>query len=140
MRCNSLLPRLLSLRRKPNSTIYYHGLYSGTILIARTSLTLWETPRGPEEYLKPKKLRIVRTHEIEDIWEDNVAPKVHAILDALEIEWFSIDVVRIGYEEELSGDTILWIGVRSGSIRFDVAIDAALQCNSASARSWYQRY
>ena len=109
---------------------YYAGLPSKPILIARTGRAQWEAPRGPEAYLKPKELRIVGVHEIEDIWEDDLAPGIHAILEQKNIDWSSTDVVRMGYVGEPSGDVILWIGVRSDSISYEVAIDAAVQCKS----------
>jgi len=110
------------------SKCYYAGLYSCPLLIARTGTTPWETPTGPEAYTRPKVLRIVGNHEIEDVWEDNLALKVHAILEQNGIDWTSTDVVRIGYADEPSGNVVLWIGVKPGPVSYEVAIDAAFAC------------
>ena len=107
---------------------YYAGLPSGPVLVARTGSTPWEAPTGLEAYRKLKELRVVGDHEINDVWEDDLALKVHAILHAKGVDWSSTDVVRIGYAEEPSGDVILWIGVKPDSLSYDAGIDAALQC------------
>ncbi|TFK69312.1 hypothetical protein BDN72DRAFT_840681 [Pluteus cervinus] len=79
---------------------YYHGLPSKPRLIARTSTAPWEAPTGMEAYLRPKKLTIAGEHEIQDI------------LHMRQVAWSSIDVVRIGYVNEPSGDLIVWIGAK----------------------------
>ncbi len=67
-------------------------------------------------------------HAINDVWEDDLAPKIHVILDTKEVEWTSTDVVRIGYVNEPSAGVILWIGVKPGSLSYRVGIDVTLQC------------
>lgn len=44
------------------------------------------------------------------------------------MDWSSIDVVRIGYADEHSGELVIWIGVRDGSLSYDLAFDAAQEC------------
>jgi hypothetical protein len=107
---------------------YYAGLPSSPVLIARTGSTPWEAPTGLEAYPKLKELRVVGEHEINDVWEDDLALKVHAILRAKGVDWSSTDVIRIGYVDEPSGGVILWIGVKPDSLSYEVGIDAALQC------------
>jgi hypothetical protein len=70
----------------------------------------------------------VGDHEIKELWEDDLAFKVHAILAENKVEWTSTDVVRIGYLEESSGNLILWIGVKPASLSYEQGIDVALQC------------
>lgn len=53
---------------------------------------------------------------------------VHAILEQKGVDWTSIDVVRIGYADEPSGNVVLWIGVKPGSVSFEVAIDTVFAC------------
>jgi hypothetical protein len=77
------------------------------VLVARTGTTPYGAPTGPEAYPKLKELKIVGGHEIKELWEDDLAFKVHAILSENKVEWTSTDVVRIGYIEESSGNLIL---------------------------------
>ncbi|TFK63246.1 hypothetical protein BDN72DRAFT_964022 [Pluteus cervinus] len=93
--------------------LYYRGLPSNPLLIARTRTDSipWEAPTS---WSRPKDLRIVGEHKIQDIWEDDLATKIHAILHTKEVDWSSTDVVRIGYvdEPERRGDFIIWIGCK----------------------------
>ena len=118
-------PRVSDLQAKS----YYAGLPSQPTLIARTG-SPWEAPTGPEAYSRLRELSVVGYHEISDVWEDDLALRVHAILDEKGVDWSSTDVVRIGYVDEPSvrGNVILWIGVKPGSLSYEVGIAAALQC------------
>ncbi|KAH9017750.1 hypothetical protein EDB83DRAFT_2298802 [Lactarius deliciosus] len=103
---------------------YYAGLPSRPRLIARTG-TPWEEPTGPEAYSRLRELRAVGEHEISDVWEDDLALKVHAILHAKGVDWTSTDVVRIRYiddDDDPSGDVVLWIGVRPDSLSYNVIL------------------
>jgi len=89
------------------------------------------------KYPQLKELKIPGDHEILEAWEDNVAFKVHAILDENNVDWSSTEIVRIGNVGEASGNVILWIGVwrrdpgrGSTPLTYDVAIDAALKCKN----------
>jgi len=113
---------------------YYAGLPSKPRLIARTGLS-WEEPFGPEEYPQLKELKIPGDHEILEVCEDNIAFKVHAILDENNVDWSSTEIVRIGNVGEPSGNLILWIGVwhrdpgrGSTPLSYDGAVDVALKC------------
>ena len=75
---------------------YYAGLPSAPALVARTGTTPWEVPTGPEAYRKLKELRVVGNHAINEVWEDNLALKLRALLDSMKVKWTSTDVVRIG--------------------------------------------
>ncbi len=75
---------------------YFAGLPSSPRLLAHTNTILWNEPKGAEVYRKLKWLRLVIHHKFNTVWEDNVAPKVHAFLDEI--------ILRIGVESEsLSG-------------------------------------
>jgi hypothetical protein len=112
------------------AVFYYAGLPSEPVLVARTGSTPYEAPSGLEANPKLKELRILSNHDIQDIdvWEDDLASKVHAILGGKGVDWTSTDVVRIGYVEESTSNVILWIGVKPGSLSYDDGIDVAPRC------------
>ena len=110
------------------SNNYYYGLHSKPVLIARTGSIPWERPKGPEAYLKPKELRGVSGHKIQDSWGGTLAPKILAILAERNVDWSSLDVVRIAYADEYPGDVIVWIGIRPNSLSRKDGMDVALQC------------
>ena len=116
--------------------LYYSGLPSNPRLIARTG-SPWEAPSGPESSPRPKELRTPGDHEISEVWEDDLAFKVHGILDGNGVDWSSTDIVEIAHVDEPSGNIVLWIGVwrprpeRGTSIlSYDVAIGVALKCKN----------
>ena len=116
--------------------MYYSGLPSNPRLIARTGPP-WEAPWGPKAYPRPKELRIPGDHKISEVWEDDLAFKVHEILDNNNVDWSSTEIVEIGYLDEPFGNIVLWIGVwrpdpqRGSSIlSYDVAIGVALKCKN----------
>ncbi|TCD69501.1 hypothetical protein EIP91_007431 [Steccherinum ochraceum] len=121
---------------------YYYGLPSRPFLVARTDCIVWEKPANlvspwddpvdPEAYPMPKEIRSVSCHKIGDVWENKLAPKLHAVLNSNNVDWTSTDVVRIGYVHKPSeSNTIVWIGVEPSSLLpFDVGIDVALQCKN----------
>ena len=106
---------------------YYAGLPSAPVLIARTG-PLWVAPTGPEAYLRAKELSPVGIHEISKVWEDDLALKVHAVLDENGVDWSSTDVIRMGYIDDPSRNVTLWIGTRPGSLSFEVGANVVLQC------------
>ncbi|KAG8752242.1 hypothetical protein FRC11_008546, partial [Ceratobasidium sp. 423] len=112
-------------RKEANS--YYAGLPSRPILVARTGAE-WEEPTGLEAYSVIRELRPVGNHAITEVWEDNLAFKIHALLDKMKVKWTSTDVVRIGNEGESSAPVILWIGVMPGSLSGDDGLVVASRC------------
>jgi hypothetical protein len=108
---------------------YYNGLPSKPCLIALTGAP-WHPPSDPEAYLRSKELRIAGRHELVELWEDNLALKVHDILNKNQVDWSSTDIVRIAYDDEPRGNLILWIGVwaRPPRLSYEVGIEVALQC------------
>ncbi|KAK0497707.1 hypothetical protein EDD18DRAFT_1009582, partial [Armillaria luteobubalina] len=99
---------------------YYAGLPSSPVLLARTSIDPWRKPEDLEAWLSSDV-----NHKLNTDWEDNVALKVHACLDGLEVEWTSTDVVHIG---EVGESSALWIGVIPKSLTGQVANIAAFGC------------
>ncbi|KAK7047555.1 hypothetical protein VNI00_006323 [Paramarasmius palmivorus] len=110
---------------KLEATHYYTGLPSTPILIARTSNTSWKKPTSPED---DKELRPVGNHAIKNIWESNLAHKVHACLNSAKVQWTSTDVVRIGKAGESFAPVILWIGVEPTSLSGYDGLDVASKC------------
>ncbi|KIK65003.1 hypothetical protein GYMLUDRAFT_381919 [Collybiopsis luxurians FD-317 M1] len=103
---------------------YYNGLPSAPVLVARTSITPWEKPTGPEAF---KELRPIGDHPLQKVWENKVASEVHKYLKSRRVEWTSTDVVRIGNAKQ-SFVPILWIGVKPGSLSRNEGFNVASQC------------
>jgi hypothetical protein len=124
----STFPSAPSPLSKKETQSYYAGLPSHPVLVARTS-TPWEEPTGPEAYSRPKELRVVGNHALKEVWEDNLALKVHAFLDSIKVKWTSTDVVRIRYADEPeSAPVILWIGVMPASLSCSDGFFVAHKC------------
>jgi hypothetical protein len=110
--------------------LYYAGLPSAPVLVARTGTTPWEAPTGPEAYRKLKELRVVGNHapNLKEAWEGDLAPKLRALLDSMEVKWTSIDIVRIGNAGESSAPVVLWIGVIPASLSGNDGVVAVSKC------------
>lgn len=107
--------------------LYYHGL--GARLVARTGSTPWEEPTGPEGSWREKELGLASSHRISKIWRDVVAPQVLAILKEAQVHWTSLNVVRIGYDDEYIKPVVLWIGIDPDSkVPYKVNYDTAVKC------------
>ncbi|KAI0647688.1 hypothetical protein C8Q79DRAFT_924809 [Trametes meyenii] len=115
------------------SKVYYAGLPSQPKLIARTGGLPYEPPTGPEAYTRTKQLRIAGPHEIGEIWEDDLAPKVDALLRAHSVDSTSLDVLRIGYDDDTSCPVVLWIGVEPGSVSFERGAEVVSLCKELLA-------
>ncbi|KAF9782172.1 hypothetical protein BJ322DRAFT_1127031 [Thelephora terrestris] len=110
---------------------YYAGLPSAPILVARSSTTPWVAPTGPEAYLQTKELGPVGRHAIREVWEDGLGSKICALLDSMKVEWTSIDIVRIGYDEEYTTHTapvVIWIGVTPASLSGNDGVAVVVKC------------
>jgi len=109
---------------------YYYGLYSKPNLVARTGNEKWEQPTGPESYLRPKELRTVGNHDLKGVWEDKLAPQIHAILESNGVKWTSTDVARIGYIGESAAPVVVWIGVQPGTLSREHGHTVAMACKT----------
>jgi hypothetical protein len=108
--------------------LYYYGLHSKPVLVARTGSTPWEVPTGLEAYPRERQLGVVGSHGISKVWQI-LGPKVRDILDKGQVDWTSIDPVRIGYVDELPGPVVIWIGINPDSqVSYKVNYDTAVQC------------
>ena len=115
--------------------VWYHGLPSYPKLIARTGSVPFELvpscDAGFPDHPETKELRIVGEHKIQDVWEDELAGEIHALLDEKQVDWTSTDVVRIATIDnwkELRNNVVLWIGVVPESLSHQRGIDVALRC------------
>ncbi|CAA7263668.1 unnamed protein product [Cyclocybe aegerita] len=115
--------------------LYYVGLPSTPLLVARTGSTPWEEVYGPWGHNVRKDLRVVGNHLIQDVWEDNLALKVMDLLDSMKVKWTSLDVVRIGIVEEDFAPVILWIGVIPTSLSGEDGVVAAYKCHELLVES-----
>ncbi|KAF9778736.1 hypothetical protein BJ322DRAFT_1014326 [Thelephora terrestris] len=106
---------------------YYVRLPSRPVLVARSGIP-WVEPTGPEAYSQDKELHPVGNHPIRGVWEDDLALKIHALLDSMKVKWTSTDVVRIGDAGEPTARVILWIGVTPTSLSGDDGVIVAYKC------------
>lgn len=118
---------------------YYAGLPSAPVLVARTGITPWEAPTGQEAYPKLKELRPIGNHAIAGVWQSGMATRVCTLLDSMEVQWTSMDVVRIGYAGESSAPAVLWIGVTPASLSGDYGVVVASSCLELLRGGRYQR-
>lgn len=107
---------------------YYYGLYSKPVLVARTGNDTWVRPTGPEAYLRLKELRTVGNHSLKGVWEDNLAFKIHNILEQKGVQWTSTDVARIGFVGESFAPVRIWIGVKPETLSREDGLTIAKEC------------
>jgi hypothetical protein len=88
----------------------------------------FEMPTSPEAYTISNELRVLGDHHLAYIWEDDLAFKLHCILNSMNINWTSTDVVRIANVEDTSGPVVIWIGVELGTLGFDDGSAVVLEC------------
>ena len=70
-------------------------------------------------------------HPISEAWEDNLGPKVWALLDSMEVKWTSVEILRIAASswEQSSAPIILWVGVTPGSLSGENGAVVASECH-----------
>ena len=80
--------------------------------------------------IEMKKLHPVLNHPLNEVWGDNLCPKVWALLNSMEVKWSTADVFRIGPPDwkEPFAPVILFIGVISGSLSGDYGAVVASEC------------
>lgn len=110
------------------SQCYYYGIPSRPLLVARSSLDVWLEPTGPEAYLLPKESSPIGLHPLRDIWEATVGPAIVDYLGSKEVEWTSLDPVRMGFSGVSSPPVIVWMGVVPGSLSAEEGIEVAVYC------------
>lgn len=81
---------------------YYHGLVSQPRLIARSN---WQTDwhlRTEDNHVVKKHIRVIGRHAIVDAWNNtSLRDDIIDILSSRIDTWNCLDVLRIGYEDEV---------------------------------------
>ncbi|KAJ3483757.1 hypothetical protein NLI96_g6110 [Meripilus lineatus] len=99
---------------------YYWGLPSVPLLLARSAInSTWEQPCGFEAYSQTKEFRSMPKHALHDVWEANLAFKIHDVLDSHDVQWTSTDIACFGWKDDglwrgqnkSPSFLVLWIGV-----------------------------
>ncbi|KAK0218116.1 hypothetical protein IW262DRAFT_1392280 [Armillaria fumosa] len=123
-------PSLPSPPSAMEAKLYYAGLPSAPVLVARSSTNPWKPPTGPEAYRQPKELRPGGDHApaFMEAWQGDLAPKMLALLDSMKVKWTSTDVVRIGYADEYDAPVVLWIGVVPASLSGEDGVVVVSKC------------
>jgi hypothetical protein len=75
-------------------------------------------------------IRLVGDHPTKKLWEGELEPKLHTLLDSMEVKQTDVDVIRMGFDGEppLSAPVILWIEVIPGSLASSDGITVAQKC------------
>jgi hypothetical protein len=129
---SSTLPSVSSTLFEPDSVSdyekyhYYHGISSSPPeLIYRSSRTPFFAPQRAEAYSRERCLLPVYDHAIRSIWYA-LCTAIVSSLDALNVLWSTIDVVRFGTYERRGAPMnispiILWIGVLPDTLSYHEA-------------------
>jgi len=107
---------------------YYHGLHSKAVLIARTGMTEWKPPTGPEPYFVPKTIRTAGKHQLQGLWEEELGPQIHQVMEENGVRWTSTDVDRIGNASEEAAPLVIWIGVMPKTLSREHGQAIAFEC------------
>ncbi|EUC59342.1 hypothetical protein RSOL_309370, partial [Rhizoctonia solani AG-3 Rhs1AP] len=108
--------------------LYYYGIPSKPVLIARSSNDLWKLPTGPKAYLVPKECSPVGMHRLCEVWENHIIPAMQAYLLEEGVQYTSLDPVRVGTVSECSPPVIIWVGVIPDSLSAEQDIKVATHC------------
>lgn len=94
-----MLPPSPSPPREDERRLYYFGPNSSPTLVACSSTFNWKEVTGLAGRPLKKDLIPFGAHALNDFW-DAVAERIITILDHKDVKWTSIDVVRIGYQNQ----------------------------------------
>jgi len=114
---------------------YYHGLHSEAVLIARTGMTEWKPQTSPEAYFVPKTIRTAGKHQLQGLWEKELGPQIHQVMEENGVRWTSTDVVRIGYATEEAAPMVIWIGVMPNTLSREHGQTIAFECKKLLLKS-----
>ena len=124
--CLSPLPNAPFVPSVEEAENRYYGLPSRPYFIARSSHDVWVAPTGMEAYLKPRELRPVGEHPLCDVWEGGLDVVMHNHLVEQEVQYTSLDPVRIRIVNESAAPVIIWVGVEPGSLSADRGVEVAV--------------
>ncbi|ETW74622.1 hypothetical protein HETIRDRAFT_332132 [Heterobasidion irregulare TC 32-1] len=94
----------------------YYGIPSQPYFIARSSHDTWAMPTGMDAYIQPRELHGVGKHPLCDVWEDDISVAMHNYMVEQEVQYSSLDPVRIKIINEPISPVIIWVGVEPGSL------------------------
>ena len=114
---------------------YYYGLHGKPVLVARTGMNEWHPPTGPEAYLRPKTIRPAWQHKLQDLWEEELGPQIHHLMEDKGVRWTSTDVVRIGYATEATAPMVIWIAVIPNSLSREEGEIVVVECKNLLVKS-----
>jgi hypothetical protein len=110
--------------------LYYSSLPSRPCLVARSSGVRWRITHPTFVSGEDKAIRNVGKHPIVDCWNAQLQRQIVEALGST--RWTSIDVVRIGVEENAKNNqalpVVLWIGVPHGSLTWREGMDIVNAC------------
>jgi hypothetical protein len=110
--------------------LYYSSLPSRPRLVARSSGVRWRITHPTFVSGEDKAIRNVGRHPIVDCWNAQLQRQIVEALGST--RWTSIDVVRIGMEENAKSNqalpVVLWIGVPNGSLTWREGMDIVNAC------------
>lgn len=115
-------PASSSTRSNLEAELYYYGLPSEPILVARTGT-------GTFDVYRPKKkfLRAVGDHPLIAVWEDKLALQTNNILGSKGVKCTSIEIIRIGCVGE-PASVVVWIGVKHNTLSRKDGLAVAKEC------------
>ncbi|ORY68206.1 uncharacterized protein BCR38DRAFT_406156 [Pseudomassariella vexata] len=126
----SISMRSMTLSEKERNE-YYYGLPSQPKLVARSNFrdTLWE-PIIKDQHLLPKRIaNIGSDHSLVGNYTTELQNRIVGILAGT--KWTSIDVLRIGYDDQHQKPVVLWVAVEPRSLDPDLGLQLAEQCRAA---------
>ena len=112
------------------SEIYYKGLASQPRLIATTNQDPYKEPTGPEAYSILKELKRLGDHPLAKVWDRGLSADLRRDLNAMGVNWTSLDAFRIVEVGQSSNTAIVWIGVEHGALSFEEGSLVAVRCRA----------
>ncbi|KAK6339751.1 hypothetical protein TWF718_009145 [Orbilia javanica] len=109
---------------------YYHGLPSKPPLLATTKPQPEISPTGFPAYSVSKIIHAISgKHPIVSIWDSGVSDEILGVLERMDRNWTSLEVVHIPAATDPSlGPAIVWIGVEPRTLSYRKAAITALKC------------
>ncbi|GAB1312089.1 hypothetical protein MFIFM68171_02299 [Madurella fahalii] len=108
---------------------YYHGLPSIPRLVARSNFTTSWAPMWEDNHPVRKTISIIGKQDVVQNIRDKYEPE-NIIPCLADIDWTTIDMVRIGTKGNTSDPIILWVGVKPGSLSWEKGIEVACCCRT----------
>lgn len=96
--------------------------------MARSNFATPWSQQWSEGYIVRKVISVIgKQHVVQDILDNYDPDKIMTCL--ADIDWTTIDVVRIGTQHSTSDPIILWVGVVPGSLSWQKGVEVACHCH-----------